>query len=303
MTPENSELLALAQKRNASIPDIIRNDEVLRKRREYRTMFLRVVSKYFLRKGSTLEGQENLESALKTGQAGTPLIVISNHFSDADHSIKRFMLEQNGYREFADRLLYLAGLKMIERPLVRQVASAESLVLIPTPFDLEKLRTAIKSTEFTAEQRWILQRLKANYTDLSHETKRKVDEAQKTDDSILSFYPESTRSRTGQAISAHNLTNIWYQYNPDALIVPISIEGGEYMQPPGTILPYRRINARVRVGQPIQVQDVLTKAQELPRRDRAQFVADYPFSFVVNSLDPKHVTPKLRSYYKELAAI
>lgn len=306
MSAEKSELLATAKKRNKSIPHIISENRVLQERRESRTAFLMLLGDiWFIRNGSTLTGQNHLETAMKLIDQGEPFTAISNHLSDADHAIRRFMLEHNGYREFADRMLYLAGLKMIERPLIRQVASAEKFALIPTPNDMKNLEDIIKSGDLSEEERTILRRLKKNYVNLSRKAKEDVTRSLgQNPEEILALYPESTRSRTGMVIGAEPLTNMWYRlYQSQGFILPIAIEGGDYMQPPGTAIPFKRINAKVTVAEPVPIKRLEDKASLLPKEERPQFLADYAFSFVVNLLDPKYVPAAKRQYFKQFATL
>lgn len=305
MNKEAAELLSLAQKRNRSIPYLIEQDKVLQQRRELRTTIIRVLGHlWYIRRGSALDGVDNLENAIELGETGTPLVAISNHLSDSDHAIKRIMLEHEGYRNFANKMLFLAGLKMIERPLLRQFASAEKMLLIPTPFDMEDLETVLKSDGLSEEEVKVLRTLKRNYIHLSRKAKEDATASLEQDpEEILALYPESTRSRTRMVGKAHPLTNAWYNFRPGTFLVPIAVEGGEYMHPPGIKIPYKRINAKVKIGPPVPVQQLISKAEELPKGQRAQFLADYAFSFVVNLLDPKFVSADQRNYFRQLATL
>ena len=158
---KRTEFFELVDKRNQSIPNLIVEDRVLQERREQRTAFLMMLGDlWFIRRKSTFFGQNHLEEALKLIEQGEPFTVISNHFSDSDSAIRRFMLEYNGYREFADSLLYLGGLRMLERPLVRQVASAEKFVVVPTPLDMENVKHGLTKEPLTPQERSELQEIK-----------------------------------------------------------------------------------------------------------------------------------------------
>ena len=307
ITPaERETLLKIAQGRNAAIPNIIEEDRVLQERREFRTGVLRLFSHYWLRQGSVLTGQENLDKAMSHAQDGSPLIVVSNHLSDADHVIKRFMLEKNGYKEFADLMLFLGGLKMIERWEIRQVASAERMALIPTPKDIDLVRRALHFGQFSEQELEMLRQLKTNYVNLSNIAKTQVLESIHKNNHILGFYPEGGRSYSGFVDQQHIniLSNTWYDSLPDGYIVPISVEGGEHIVPPNELPKlHRSINAVISVDEPIPIAQVLEKASTISgKRNREQFIADYPFSKVVKMLSLKYVDPNIKSYYQKLAA-
>ena len=255
-----------------------------------------------IRNGSVLIGQDNIEKAMKLAQSGTPEVAVSDHQSDSDHAIKRFMFESNGFHTFANSMLYLGGLKMIERWDVRQFSSSENMLLIPTPYDIENVDTALNSNGLTEDQKRILTRLRRNYANLSTKAIRSVNAyLSQNNEAIIGLYPESTRSRTGFIGEAKTLANIWYRLRPGTYIVPIAVEGGDYMHPPGTF-PIRRINARVVVGEPQPVEKLVKRAKSVPESEREQFIADYAFSLVVRLMDPKYVPPEKRDYFKQLAA-
>lgn len=303
MSAELEPILVTAKRRNESIPDLIRSNKILQEKRLDRTMLIRALGLWYVRRGSVLQGYANIESAMELTSNRIPIVDISNHQSDSDHALKRIIFERNHYWRFANRILYLGGLKMKERKDVGFFTKSEDMLLIPTPFDIEEVDNALSLEGITEDERQVLSRLRRNYTNLSAKAIRVAGALRRKNKELrIGLYPESTRSRTGLVGNPRPQTSVWYRLEEGTHILPIAVEGGDYFHPPGAF-PVKRVNARVIVGEPFPFEKIEHRAKAIPRSQQEQFIADYAFSLVVNMMSPKFIPPDKRAYYQQFKSL
>ncbi|MCR4306214.1 MAG: hypothetical protein NUV73_03975 [Candidatus Daviesbacteria bacterium] len=142
MALELGQVIGIAESRNKLIPDLIRGNRVYWDARLDKTLFAQGVCA-LVTSGMRVKGASNLEEAARLAKTEEELLV-TNHVSDGDHPARRKAFECLGYKEFADSLVYIGGLKMLERWWIRMFAPAEKMLLVPTPFDFDNLIDALK---------------------------------------------------------------------------------------------------------------------------------------------------------------
>lgn len=301
MPERDHQFLELAKRRNVLIPQLIAKNEVYQKRSESLSQAVRILSYVFILPKSSLKGQENLEHAQQIRDEGFPLIVVSNHTSDLDHPARRAVLERNGYRSLADSLVYVAGLKMIERKYVKLLVRGEGFVLIPTPFDAEKLDSALNQQSlYTEEEQEYLGNLRTNYRIISEKARRTVKSLTEDGYHNVAWYPESTRSRNGGLIQkSPEVTSVWYFFLKDSYILPISIKGGHRLLPPEREIWAIPSTISIRVGKPYSTGAMIETARSLPRESQRDFLANYPLATIAE-LEPDLVDPRMKNYFEEL---
>jgi glycerol-3-phosphate O-acyltransferase len=74
--------------------------------------------RYFMDKEeSVVLGEQNLKKAMEQANKGENVVFFANHQSEADPQVMSMMLEKAGYKEEAERVVYVAGHKVTTDPL------------------------------------------------------------------------------------------------------------------------------------------------------------------------------------------
>lgn len=232
----------------------------------YRQMvaFSRALSYYFFSE-VRVHGEEHLTEAVRLKESH-PLIVTSNHQTDVDAVVVRRGLEKIGFGSFADRFVYLAGLKMIERWSTKHLMGTGSVVYVATPFDSQRLKQVLSSPEqisrLSPEQVDTLRVCENNYEYLNSIAKGKIHELL-GQGYILSLYPESTRSRTGLMQRAPREVSVNFRLK-DAVVLPMVIAGAQAVFPPEKhVRWWKRAQCWMRLGEPYPVSELWQRRRGL----------------------------------------
>lgn len=201
-----------------------------------------------------LTGRENLEEARKLLEQGKLKWMMGNHLSNLDGPFTLGAIRRAGFADLMDNTVYLMGLKMQNEWFSRLCSSGYNRIDIwPTSIEAkteeekrqrhEVIRNAVKSVPKTLEQ-----------------------------GGVIWIYPEGGRSRTGNLRKAN--PQIVGYLNKDHYILPVGIWGTEKALPVGERFPQFLSKARINIGKPFQVGEVLQSIGNVSRKDFKEAVID-----------------------------
>jgi hypothetical protein len=293
----NEKLVLYLKPRSELIDHLIASDEVYTPRTRVGAFLVGFLARSCISPGSEFIGRQNLELAIRAFEGGQSVSTASNHESDSDHTIRRFVFEQGGYGDFVNRTVYAAGLKMRERGEINRLSGSENQLYIPTPFDMADLKEARRNRDlYTAEEFEAMKKLSLNYHDLIDVSKAKLKNlvAPGPERMSLGVYPEGTRSRDGYLGPARRETANWYTQQPDGFILPIAVGGGYLLLPPEKpqLLSKRFIRDKavtsVAVGPMIETAKIIAFTQGFGQP--AQMFVDCVMAHVAVLMGPKRVS-------------
>lgn len=149
----------------------------------------------FMDNKSTIVGVDNLELLSQKAEEGYSCLILLEHYSNADYPCFYFLLERMGYKDLADKLIAIAGVKLYEdSPVLKVLVKAfNSLFIYPS-------RSIIKIKEDDLEE-------KSRSTKINMASLRKLKEL-KTDNHIVTIFPSGTRYRPWDPLSKKVLSEI-----------------------------------------------------------------------------------------------
>lgn len=292
---ERAELIRLARRRTREITDRVLQEKVattIDLRRQRRVI---QATKIFVR-GTKVTGLENIDLAIKKSE-NSRLIVINNHFADSDHSIRRIILDENGYKEFADKLFYLAGLKMDERWYTEKFMGAENTVYIPTPADFAVVEKYLAQGSLAFYERSVLERYLARLRLLQDRAKDAVNRFTQQG-LILSYYPEAGRNRKLRVGRAPKESA--GVIGRTGVLLPIVVYGHEESLPAERLPnPLKRGVAQMVIGEPFLVEEVWEYARGRTNGQKNMAI-DYIMAKLAENLPPYYIDPE---YYPRFIRI
>lgn len=222
------EFLGVAEETSKIVPDLLRENKVYMPAEKTKTDNVRSIIKATVRSLS-IAGAVNLKSAWDLVQAGELLKIISNHQSDTDHSVKREILERIGLKEFADRIFYLGGTKMIRRPKTMVHIPAENILIVCTPGEIQGMKTAmswIREGLLSQEDETIAWDYIENMGALGRASSAMYKQLTASG-MVPAFCPEATRTRDPERRMGRAPLEIGFLVTdcPDAYILPWVIDG------------------------------------------------------------------------------
>lgn len=303
MNKEIQLVLEHARSRNEKIPRMLGNHKFFTPRDPVKTEFLRWWSYRAIPKITVL-GIENLEEAEGLRQEGYEVVIASNHQSDADHAVKRRGLEEIGYRKFANRLIYSAGIKMDDRWYTRILMDAENSVYIISPFDTKLINRVLDEEKglgrkLTEKDRQVISEYQKNARSLNRTSLRYLKELVRVR-FMPCIYPESTRSRNGLLGEAPREVSV-YLTNTDGFVLPIVTNGITESFPPERNFDLAKsltgVCVEMCIGRPVPISLIR-------ERSRRYFGAkDNPAEVVmaeIAALKPELAPPSKAGYYQQL---
>lgn len=201
-----------------------------------------------------LTGIENLETAKKLLEQRRLKWMMGNHLSNTDAPFTEGAIRRAGYPDLSDSLIYLMGLKMQREWFSRFCSSGYNRIDIwPTSIEAdtdeekrqksEVIRNAVSSIPKALDQ-----------------------------GGVIWIYPEGGRSRTGSLVNGN--PQIAGYLREDHHILPIGIWGTEQALPVGERFPRFFSKARINIGEPFSVGEVLQRVGNVSRKDVKKAVID-----------------------------
>lgn len=306
MERKDQTLLALAEKRNTSIPERIRGRLVYTPPFSEKTDRMRRIADFYIRRFQ-VQGVENLTEGVHLSENGK-LIIASNHQTDLDHAAKRHILEALGFREFADRLVYPSGLKMNERLYIRFFMGAEHSVFIATPADIEAAAGILfrnkKDAFLSQAQVETLQTYRQNLRDLNQIAAECLADLNRCG-LVTAIYPEAGRTRHPQSLikrAAPAVALYTYQQEdePEGYVLPMSVGGLNRVLPPNKLMRFwRKSSLTVVFGKPYPFKEVWDKRRVKTLKEMGAEKSDYMMAKIAQ-LNWSLVDPKDRPFYEQV---
>ncbi len=296
MTPEAQLVLKQAVTRKDLLHRLSEGGSHIR-RQPLKTRIVDTISDIFIA-DIEVHGIENLNKATNLLDRGDELTVIGNHSSDGDPALRRAAFTRVGYKAFADRLIWVAGLSMMERWYTRVFMGCDEAVLVVTPFDLRRIRGVLENeVGFTPEEEGLVK----NYEQSAHQVNKSANRtasARRRDGFAVSIFPESTRSRNnGLLQEAQRETAIFF---PRGYVLPVAAVGIREIVPVNGSFHLKRANARVDIGEPVPAAEIWKKSVRFfngGRHNPAEVAMAY-----VGVLNPDIIPEGKKTYYKQLLA-
>lgn len=223
-------------------------------------------------------------------------ILVSNHIADFDHPLKRFIFCKLGLKNFADRLVFPAGLKMIERPQIKFLMPGENALFVMTPFDAKDLADAKTGYgDLTVDQQAIIDEYEDNVNRLTKESGKEMLRL-KDEGKIFTSYPEATRSRTGLLGPGQEMVTAHYPKNKgNVYIVPMMFSGIDRINPPEKMICLSRVEVSMAVGKVYPAKDIWAREEGTGRVSRGLAINRIMARLAV--LEPGLVCPQDREFY------
>lgn len=296
MTPEAQLVLKQAAVRRELLDKLAENGSYI-PRQSVKTKIMEIITDVFIA-DIEVRGVKNIASATKLLDKREELTVVGNHTSDGDPILRRTAFTRLGHKEFANRLVWVAGLSMVERWYTRIFMGVDNAVLVVTPFDLRRIRTVLESGESLSEE---AKQLIKDYEEGAY----KVNKAASSTASLkrsggfaVSVFPESTRSRNnGQLQEARRETAVFF---PRGYVLPIAAVGIREIVPVNGGFQPRRVNCRVDIGELVPAAEIWAKSKRFftnGQHNPAEVAMAY-----VGALNPDIVPEDKRGYYTQLLA-
>lgn len=298
MTPEAQLVLKQAVERKNLLQKLSANGAYI-PRQPFKTRIVDTLTDIFIA-DIEVHGAKNLTGAedLLDLDKGEELTVIGNHMSDGDPTLRRAAFTRTGHKSFADRLIWVAGLSMVERWYTRFFMGCDEAVMVVTPFDLRRIRGVLESEDDLAPEGKGLVKL---YEESAHQLNKvayKTSVAKRKDGFAVSIFPESTRSRNnGLLQEARRETATFF---PRGYVLPIAAVGIREIVPVNGSFHLKRINARVDIGEVVPAAQIWEKSVKFFNGGRHN-PAEVAMAYVAN-LNSSIVPEDRKPHYKALLA-
>lgn len=260
MSKETDIFIKHIHQRNDFIPWLYDRTDGFIKRDPVKTEIVRKIAQTYI-SGSNVQGVQNLETFLKHRDTHR-LLITSNHQSDADPASRRNFLEHNGFAPVADLLVYPAGDKMMRRWYTRIFMGAEDAIMVPTPFDLQEAKEALKNPLYIPAHQDLLQQYYDRLMMMNEKAKGHLDQVYH-DGRIVSLFPESTRTRDGyfkRAPKSVAFYTVESEGQKPLLILPMVVDGiNEVFAANSLPKLWKRARLDVRIGEPYLASDLWTR--------------------------------------------
>lgn len=296
MTPEAQLVLKQAVARKSLLHRLLESGSYIQ-RQPLKTQITNTLSDIFIA-DIEVNGVQNLTKATDLLDKGDELTVVSNHMSDGDPTLRRAAFTRVGHKVFADRLVWVAGLSMVERWYTRIFMGVDEAVLVVTPFDLRRIRKVLEDgSDLTPEGRELVK----GYEDAARRVNRtayKTTNVRRRDGFAVSIFPESTRSRNnGLLQEARRETATFF---PRGYVLPVAAVGIREIVPVNGSFKVKRVNSRVDIGEPIPAAEIWGKSVRFfneGRHNPAEVAMAY-----VGALNPDIVPKEKKAYYDQILA-
>ncbi len=186
-----------------------------------------------------LQGRENLRLARELMVEQRPVMFMGNHLSNVDAPIVYYSLNERGYADIADSLVFLLGRRLTKERLPAFLTHAFPTIPVWPRSLVPKDDAEMKEASAMNHS--------AGLT-----TRRLLKGGEKT----IFVFPEGTRSRS-QTLQEPIIDVGRYVTAVDGtVVVPVGLWGTEQMLAVGQVIPNRRQRVFVNVGSPIEVTGI-----------------------------------------------
>lgn len=305
------QLVGVAQRRNVTIPKLIAEERVYSGAEPIKTLAVQALC-HTVTSGVWVKGLDNLSTAAELAQNGEDILGVGNHLSDADHPIRHHLIDCSGFGDFSRRLVFMAGLKMIERKPIEWLMPAENVIFIPTPFDFDNLKTGLKDL-FRQKKEGLIppQRYKDSHSLIEEYGRNlgKLNEEAKVvrarmpeEGKVIYVYPEATRSTTGymQRASA-KVVDYFPSEKSERYVLPMMVWGTENFNPPNQNFRLTRTELYMVVGRPFRVAEIWERDIESQTFQGTAVSRADVLMARLGKLAPEKVHPSLREFFNTLA--
>lgn len=287
------EVLKLAEKRNKTIPKMLKSGGYHIRRNKFLTYTFQGVFSCFV-EGFDFYGGENLQEVRRLREAGIPVHLAYKHGSEGDAYSIRYICNKMGFSDIPNNTTYQAGLKMEERSSTRPFFHAEESLLSVTPQDMRAINAIVADEQLMASlpvsTQMALREYKRNVDSLVIASLKKSRRLQRDEKKMTGSFPEGGRSRSGDLTLPQPEFSAYYGQK-DAMVASIVIDGAQATFPPDD-LPKLHTKSKLLmvVGKPYPTSEI----QEAIRGREAEFsYADYVVFKISDLLDDDRVEPKV----------
>lgn len=231
----------------------------------------------FFCKNLTVKSPENLDAIRESLNSGKSVILLANHSSHADHPLIVKMLRENGFKDLADRIVFIAGMKVKNEFLGRRFNDAYSHILVSTP---------------TRDQVSDEENRKAQLVNLKgfSEINRLLNKG-----NLIVLYAEGTRSRDKKLLKAIPSVARYFENPNIKYLIPLGIQGANEILPIGSTIP-RIAEAKITVGEPVQPSMLFSEAVKyLPDEYKSSNIRDKDVRTLINELAIDLIMKKIAS--------
>lgn len=256
---EVEQFVALAESRNQLIPQLISENRVYTPAEKSKSFIAMGLCRVFI-SGLDVLGTKHLEEVSSLVNKGKKLMVVSNHQSDADHTIRRYICEELGFKELSDNFFFLGGLKMLERKSIEHLMPAENTVFVLTPADAHNLVAALrwsKRQQLVPEQVRVVDEYKKNCQALSEASSAAIEEQIRLGKTLV-FYPEGTRTRDvhGRIMRASKEVTKLFPQDEETYVLPIMVDGTAKIMTLDDEFNPDRTKLKMVVGEPYPAKEI-----------------------------------------------
>lgn len=247
--------------------------------------------------GTELYGRENLDyvqSNLGKGQ----FIFAPRHASDADHHAIDHILRRNGYAQIANRLRFVAGIKMWDRPQTRYLMPGLESMPVPAPGYFDEAYAMLEKAVSEKEKALVRDYIK-DMRSLGKLSFNANEDDWKSGKTIPVVYIETTRSREDMLERARPEVVAYFK---NGLIIPVMSEGVADVFPVGRRPRWekiwrRKFRLRFWVGEPINARVLQSAEVRAWLRERDAKPTDFVASRIA-ILKPDRVNPVYLPLYQ-----
>lgn len=247
--------------------------------------------------GSSIENEDYLHQAIdRVHKEGKKFRLTPRHESDFDPLALRYILQRAGLEEFCNDIVWIAGVNMLKRPLIRPWMRGEHVIYIATPADSDTLEELVDYFP-PAEYKTIEQ----TFSSINSIAKTKVREASDRGETVA-LYPEAGRSYDGLMRKAPGKVALYFPRDESTLVLPCRLIGPREINPPNRRLGFHKLLPPLRQHLTMIAGESYLSSEvwEWRKNDRMHTnPADWLMANIANA-DPRDIKPEDLARYGEM---
>ncbi len=303
MSIETQQFVCFAERRTKFIRSLIHTNEFFRQGVPFIKHLVPDFTSLFVRSIS-LKGKEHLEEAQAYVKSGKSLILAMNHQSEADTYVVRHILVKNGLEEFAERLVYIAGLKMLERRSTRPFFAAERSLMVATPGDFKTIEAFLESHQNLSDgEREVVDQYHKSCTLLNMKSGREMIRLSGSG-VVIGLYPEGTRTRSELGYIQRAPEQIAGYFKGNRFdVVSLAMRGITKTFPVGKCARFwRRSDVEVVAGERYSASEVWNKRIQSDYPNPERICADLVMARI-GLLIPENINPDDLDNYRSISLL